>query len=81
MQNTPRTARGRDSRDRIVTVAAGLMQSGGVEGTSIDAILAAAGASKSQLYHYFTDRQGLSRAGPGRAPTGSTARKSRSARR
>jgi TetR/AcrR family transcriptional repressor of nem operon len=62
VQNTPRTARGRNSRDRIVAAAAELMQTGGVEGTSIDAVLAAAGASKSQLYHYFTDRQGLIRA-------------------
>lgn len=62
VQNSPRTARGRDSRDRIVAAAARLMQTGGVEGTSIDAVLAAAGASKSQLYHYFTDREGLVRA-------------------
>lgn len=34
----------------------------GVEGTSVEAVLHAAGAGKSQLYHYFRDKQGLVRA-------------------
>src|SRR3954470_10948425 len=57
----PPTARGRDSRARIVATAARLMQAHGVEGTRVDAVLAATGASKSQLYHYFGSRQGLVR--------------------
>jgi len=47
------------SRDRIVTAAAELFAHGGVNGTSIDDVLAAAGASKSQLYHYFANKQAL----------------------
>ena len=58
----PRTAKGRSSRERIVEAAAALMTARGVEATSVDAVLAAAGAGKSQLYHYFGDRQGLVRA-------------------
>ncbi|WP_459645600.1 TetR/AcrR family transcriptional regulator [Kineococcus sp. NUM-3379] len=58
----PRTAKGRTSRERIVEAAAALMTARGVEATSVDAVLEAAGAGKSQLYHYFGDRQGLVRA-------------------
>ena len=39
--------------------AAGLVADRGVEGTSLDDVLAAAGASKSQLYHYFAGRDEL----------------------
>ncbi|MGI8807105.1 MAG: TetR/AcrR family transcriptional regulator [Acidimicrobiales bacterium] len=53
------TARGLRSRDGIVAAAAELFARGGVNGTSIDDILAAAGASKSQLYHYFANKQAL----------------------
>lgn len=56
------TERGRRSRDRIVESAADLVASRGVEGTGIDQVLAAAGASKSQLYHYFADKDDLIRA-------------------
>ncbi|GAA4988462.1 TetR/AcrR family transcriptional regulator [Kineococcus glutinatus] len=58
----PRTAKGRDSRERIVEAAAALMSLRGVEATSVDAVLEEAGAGKSQLYHYFGDKQGLVRA-------------------
>jgi len=53
------TSRGLRSRDRIVAAAAELFARGGVNGTSIDDILAVAGASKSQLYHYFANKQAL----------------------
>jgi AcrR family transcriptional regulator len=59
MPGEPRTGRGRASRERIVERAAELVAERGVAGTSLDEVLAAAGASKSQLYHYFADRDEL----------------------
>lgn len=59
MPAEPRTGRGRASRERIVERAAELVAERGVEGTSLDEVLAAAGASKSQLYHYFAGRDEL----------------------
>src|SRR6516164_6764943 len=59
MSGEPRTGRGRASRDRIVERAAELVADRGVAGTSLDEVLAAAGASKSQLYHYFAGRDEL----------------------
>ncbi|ROP27570.1 TetR family transcriptional regulator [Couchioplanes caeruleus] len=54
--------RGRRTRERIVASAVTLMADHGVEATSLDQVLVAAGASKSQLYHYFQDKQELVRA-------------------
>ncbi|GGL30110.1 TetR/AcrR family transcriptional regulator [Planomonospora parontospora] len=62
MPEEPRTERGRRTRERIVAAAAGLVERQGVEATSLDQVLAEAGASKSQLYHYFADKQALVRA-------------------
>lgn len=62
MPKEPTTERGRQSRSRIVEAAAALVADRGVEGTGIDHVLAAAGASKSQLYHYFADKDDLIRA-------------------
>jgi TetR/AcrR family transcriptional repressor of nem operon len=59
MSGEPRTGRGRASRDRIVERAAELFVARGVAGTSLDEVLAAAGAGKSQLYHYFRGRDEL----------------------
>ena len=59
MPGEPRTGRGRASRERIVEHAAGLFAERGVAGTSLDEVLAAAGAGKSQLYHYFRGRDEL----------------------
>ena len=59
MLGEPRTGRGRASRERIVDHAAELVAERGVAGTSLDDVLAAAGASKSQLYHYFAGRDQL----------------------
>ncbi len=53
------TTRGRASRARIVQAATGLMLERGVNATSVDDVLAAAGASKSQLYHYFSSKHDL----------------------
>lgn len=62
MSLEPKTERGRRTRERIVTAAATLFRTGGVEGTGLDDVLAAAQASKSQLYHYFRDKEDLVRA-------------------
>jgi AcrR family transcriptional regulator len=59
---SPKTARGRAARERIVTAAADLIQARGVAETSVDDVIAHASASKSQLYHYFDDRSALLRA-------------------
>ena len=59
MLTEPKTRRGRQSRDLIVECAADLIAERGVERLSLDDVLAAAGASKSQLYHYFADRDAL----------------------
>lgn len=53
------TARGRASRARIVQAATKLMLEQGVSATSVEDVLEAAGASKSQLYHYFDDKRDL----------------------
>jgi TetR/AcrR family transcriptional repressor of nem operon len=59
MPGEPRTGRGRASRERIVERAAELFAERGVAGTSLDEVLAGAGAGKSQLYHYFHGRDEL----------------------
>jgi AcrR family transcriptional regulator len=58
----PKTARGRATRERIVAAACGLIAERGVAETSLDDVIERAGASKSQLYHYFQDRPALLRA-------------------
>jgi len=56
------TARGRATRERIVAAASELIRERGVADTSLDDVIERAGASKSQLYHYFDDRAALLRA-------------------
>jgi AcrR family transcriptional regulator len=53
------TTRGQATRTRITRVAAALMYERGVRGTSLDDVLDAAGAGKSQLYHYFATKDDL----------------------
>lgn len=55
----PRTHRGRDTKGRILAVAAALMYERGVSATSIEDILTASGTGKSQFYHYFTSKEDL----------------------
>jgi len=55
------TSRGASTRQRIVDATVSLIYAKGVEGTSLDDVRAAAGASKSQLYHYFADKDALVR--------------------
>src|SRR2546425_3118373 len=61
MTETPRTARGRASRQRIVAAAAALIRERGVAETSLDDVIERAGVSKSQLYLYFEKRAALLR--------------------
>lgn len=59
-RRTPRlTARGATTKARIVAEAASLVRERGVAGTSLDAVMAASGTSRSQLYHYFADKDAL----------------------
>src|SRR5258707_3618391 len=53
------TPKGEQSRQRIVAAAARLMFDGGVSGTTIEGVRAAAGVSSSQVYHYFKDKKAL----------------------
>jgi TetR/AcrR family transcriptional repressor of nem operon len=62
MASTPRTARGRATRERILQAATELVAEHGVSGTSLDDVRERAHASKSQLYLYFADRDALLRA-------------------
>jgi TetR/AcrR family transcriptional regulator, transcriptional repressor for nem operon len=59
------TRRGRASRERIVMRASELFAERGIAGTSVDEVLAAAGAGKGQFYHYFRGRDELAAAAVG----------------
>jgi AcrR family transcriptional regulator len=65
MPGEPMTRRGRASRERIVERAAELFAERGIAGTSVDEVLAAAGAGKGQFYHYFRSRDELAAAAVG----------------
>lgn len=56
------TSQGIATRDRIVQAATSVIAEHGVDAMSLDHVLRSAGASKGQLYHYFTDRDDLVRA-------------------
>ncbi|HET6298430.1 MAG TPA: TetR/AcrR family transcriptional regulator [Kribbella sp.] len=62
MKAPPATERGRRTRTAILTAAAELMHRHGLAGPSIDDVLVASGTGKSQLYHYFDNRQDLAAA-------------------
>jgi AcrR family transcriptional regulator len=62
MARVPQTARGRQTRERIVQAAAGVIAEVGAGAANCDQILAQAHASKSQLYHYFEGKDDLVRA-------------------
>ncbi len=65
MPGEPKTGRGRASRGRIVERAADLFAERGIAATSVDEVLAAAGAGKGQFYHYFRGRDELAAAAVG----------------
>jgi TetR/AcrR family transcriptional regulator, transcriptional repressor for nem operon len=55
----PPTAKGRRTRARVVGAAADLVYQRGVAAVTLDEVREASGTGKSQLYHYFTDRDDL----------------------
>ncbi|GAA2601413.1 TetR/AcrR family transcriptional regulator [Winogradskya consettensis] len=61
MGHTPTTTRGRATRGRILDAAADLIQRHGVAAVTLDDVERAAGVGRSQLYHYFDDRDDLVR--------------------
>jgi len=58
----PSTAKGQNTRARIVQAAGELVAEKGADAMSLDDVGARAHASRSQLYHYFEDRADLIRA-------------------
>ena len=60
-QTTPgkRAARGRATRGQLIEVATSLFAEHGYEGTSIEAVLAAAGVSRGAIYHHFAGKEAL----------------------
>ena len=55
----PLTPRGAATKQRIVTAAAEIVCAKGAERMSLDEVMAATGASRSQLYHYFANKDAL----------------------
>jgi len=55
----PSTERGRETREKILVTAARLFHERGVSATSVEQVLAAAGAGKSQFYRYFPSKADL----------------------
>jgi len=58
-QSGKRAAQGQATRDQLIEVATGLFAEHGYEGTSIEAVLAAAGVSRGALYHHFAGKDVL----------------------
>jgi TetR/AcrR family transcriptional regulator, transcriptional repressor for nem operon len=58
----PTTERGRLTRQRILAAATEVVAEKGALGASLDEVGARAAASRSQLYHYFNDKNDLLRA-------------------
>ncbi|MEP7023801.1 MAG: TetR/AcrR family transcriptional regulator [Actinomycetota bacterium] len=59
MPGFQKTARGQETRARIIAAAADLIGERGVALTSLDDVIGRAGVSKGQLYHYFENRAAL----------------------
>jgi TetR/AcrR family transcriptional regulator, transcriptional repressor for nem operon len=57
----PLTSRGASTRRRIIEATADLVYAKGADSTTLDDVRAEAGVSKSQLYHYFADKDALIR--------------------
>lgn len=55
----PLTTRGIATRTRIIEAASALVAEHGVAGTRLEDVMEASGTSKSQIYHYFANRQAL----------------------
>ena len=54
-----RAAQGRATRGQLIEVATGLFAEHGYEGTSIEAVLTAAGVSRGALYYHFASKEAL----------------------
>lgn len=61
----PRTGKGRATRERIVLAAAEVVAEKGAVAVSLDDVCERAGASRSQVYHYFDDKADLVRSAVG----------------
>jgi AcrR family transcriptional regulator len=59
MGTMPTTEKGRTTRQRIVAAATEVVAEKGAVGASLDEVGARAPASRSQLYHYFDDKNDL----------------------
>jgi AcrR family transcriptional regulator len=59
IDDRPITAKGRETRRRIVEAASDLMVERGVAAVSLDEVGRLTSTSKSQLYHYFTSKDEL----------------------
>jgi len=57
----PSTRRGTETKEHIVACAAELIHERGVSATTVDDVLAASRAGKSQFYHYFDSKEQLVR--------------------
>ena len=55
----PRSARGAETRLRVLRVAADLFHKQGARATSPDEVIEASGTGKGQFYHYFRSKEGL----------------------
>jgi AcrR family transcriptional regulator len=55
----PATAKGRATRERIIDTAADLIYDRGVAAVTLDDVRDTTDTSKSQLYHYFADKNDL----------------------
>lgn len=59
-RSSPRlTTRGAATRGRILAAAAELIYTGGVGGLSLDDVMTVSATGRSQLYHYFADKDDL----------------------
>lgn len=59
---TPATTKGQHTKAAITVAAARLMHDRGISATSLDDVLKASGAGKSQMYHYFKNKEELTKA-------------------
>jgi TetR/AcrR family transcriptional regulator, transcriptional repressor for nem operon len=59
LNDRPLTAKGRETRGRIVEAASDLMVERGVAAVSLDEVGRVTSTSKSQMYHYFTSKDEL----------------------
>ncbi len=55
----PKTTRGRERKQAIISAAAALMYEHGVKATAVDDVLDASRCGKSQFYHYFSSKDDL----------------------